>query len=70
MQKILIFVLTSLIFITQPINAKDEVKKLLERNHCWKPLWHDIDLPMIENQDNNLPFKADTKMIGVNEPKE
>ena len=21
-------------------------------------------------QDNNLPFKADTKMIGVNEPKE
>ncbi len=20
--------------------------------------------------DNNLPFKADTKMIGVNEPKE
>ena len=53
-----------------PFNAKDEVKKLLERNHCWKPLWHDIDMPMIENQDNNLPFKADTKMIGVNEPKE
>ena len=53
-----------------PFNAKDEVKKLLERNHCWKPLWQDIDLPMIENQDNNLPFKADTKMIGVNEPKE
>ena len=33
-------------------------------NTCSKCLRYYTDL------DNNLPFKADTKMIGVNEPKE
>ena len=27
------------------------------------------DLRTFMNQDNNLPFKADTKMIGVIEPR-
>ena len=31
---------------------------------------YDTYLRHYADLDNNLPFKADTKMIGVNEPKE
>ncbi len=56
-------------FNSMPLYARLEVERLLEKNYCWEPLWYDKNLPLLPNQDNNLPFMADTKMIGVNEIK-
>ena len=37
--------------------------------NCWSPMWSHEKLPLLKDQDKLFPFYADTKMIGVNEPK-
>ena len=46
---------------------KNQVEILLKKYECWEPLWRDKNLPLMDNQEEGLPFKADRKMIGVNE---
>lgn len=48
---------------------KERVKKILVETNCWSPMWSHEKLPLLKDQDKLLPFYADTKMIGVNEPK-
>jgi hypothetical protein len=43
------------------------VEILLKDFGCWEPLWRDKDLPLMDNQEEELPFRADRKMLGVNE---
>jgi hypothetical protein len=46
---------------------KTQVEILLKDFGCWEPLWRDKDLPLMDNQEEELPFRADRKMLGVNE---
>ena len=46
---------------------KVQVEILLKKFECWEPLWRDDNLPLSDFQENELPFKADRKMLGVNE---
>ena len=46
---------------------KTQVEILLKEFGCWEPLWRDKNLPLMDNQEEELPFKADRKMLGVNE---
>jgi hypothetical protein len=48
-------------------NDKTQVENLLKEFGCWEPLWRDKDLPLMDDQEEGLPFKADRKMLGVNE---
>ena len=49
-------------------NAKKTVAEtLLKNHHCWEPLWRNTNLPLLPDQDQDLPFSGSTKMIGVNE---
>ena len=43
------------------------VEKMLRKFDCWEPLWTHKKLPLESKQEENLPFWADRKMIGVNE---
>ena len=51
--------------LTEPV--ADEAGELLERHGCWEPLWRQADLPLLPGQEEGLPFRATTKMVGVNE---
>lgn len=46
--------------------SKSKTRKILEKYGCWDPLWHHEKLPLLDNQEIGLPFKADTKMVGIN----
>ena len=46
---------------------KTQVEILLKKFGCWEPLWRDKNLPLMDNQEEELPFRADRKMLGVNE---
>ena len=46
---------------------KVQVEILLKKFECWEPLWMDDSLPLNNSQENELPFRADTKMLGVYE---
>ena len=46
---------------------KIQVEILLKKFGCWEPLWRDKNLPLMDNQEEELPFRADRKMLGVNE---
>lgn len=50
-----------------PEQKKNDVKKMLIEFKCWEPLWRFQNLPMEDSQEENLPFWAERKMIGVNE---
>jgi hypothetical protein len=50
-----------------PEKPKRDIKKTLEKFHCWKPLWEQSDLPLDNKQEKKLPFWADRKMLGVYE---
>ena len=50
-----------------PEKPKKDIKKTLEKFHCWKPLWEQSDLPLDNKQEKKLPFWADRKMLGVYE---
>ena len=54
-------------FNAMPDAARAETQALLERHHCWEPLWRQDELPLLPDQEAGLPFRADTKMVGVNE---
>ena len=54
-------------FNAMPDAAREETQALLERHHCWEPLWRQAELPLLPDQEAGLPFRADTKMVGVNE---
>ncbi len=34
---------------------------------CWEPLWRQSTLPLLPGQEQDLPFRATAKMVGVNE---
>ncbi len=50
-----------------PEPARAEAKRLLEQHGCWAPLWECDTLPLLPGQEEGLPFRASTKMVGVNE---
>ena len=50
-----------------PADAKTDAEALLKSTGCWEPLWRDRDLPLLEGQEQGLPFRADTKMVGVHD---
>lgn len=49
-----------------PDQSKRNTRKILEKHGCWEPLWRHEKLPLLDNQEAELPFNADTKMVGVN----
>jgi glutathione S-transferase len=46
---------------------KPQLQALLERSGCWQPLWSKEVLPMQDQQESDLPFRANYKMISANE---
>ncbi len=50
-----------------PEPAREAAQRLLEQHGCWAPLWEQADLPLLPGQEEGLPFKASTKMVGTNE---
>ncbi|WP_240732861.1 glutathione S-transferase [Halioglobus maricola] len=54
-------------FNAMPTGAQTSVQLLLERHGCWEPLWRKQELPLLPGQESELPFRAQTKMVGVNE---
>lgn len=54
-------------FKALPAEAEAKVEVLLKQNDCWNALWQEQNLPLLANQEQGLPFRADTKMVGVNE---
>jgi glutathione S-transferase len=50
-----------------PGDAQVAARELLERHGCWEPLWRNPSLPLLPGQDQDLPFRATTKMLAVND---
>lgn len=50
-----------------PAGAQESARQLLEQHGCWEPLWRHQSLPLLPGQEQDLPFKGSTKMVGVNE---
>lgn len=50
-----------------PASAQAAGRALLERHGCWAPLWQENDLPLLPDQEQGLPFRGDTKMVGFAE---
>ena len=50
-----------------PEMTRGSVRHLLESHGCWEPLWRNQSLPLLPGQEEGLPFKGSTKMVGVNE---
>jgi hypothetical protein len=43
------------------------LERLLRETGIWEPLWAQDDLPLLKDQESQLPFLADSKMTKVNE---
>lgn len=54
-------------FEALPEDTKLVARELLEKHNCWEPLWRDKPLPLLPGQEQDLPFRGSTKMVGVNE---
>jgi hypothetical protein len=54
-------------FYSLPKDDQTSVEQMLRKFDCWEPLWTHKKLPLESKQEENLPFWADRKMIGVNE---
>lgn len=54
-------------FEALPEAARAEVEALLQGHGCWEPLWQQATLPLLPGQEEELPFRASTKMVGANE---
>jgi glutathione S-transferase len=54
-------------FEALPEGAQGAARELLERHACWEPLWRQPTLPLMPAQEQDLPFRGTTKMVGVNE---
>jgi glutathione S-transferase len=50
-----------------PEPSRVQARQLLQRHGCWEPLWRQPELPLLPGQEQELPFRATTKMVGVNE---
>jgi glutathione S-transferase len=50
-----------------PEAVRIAARKLLEEHGCWEPLWRHSSLPLLPGQEQDLPFKGSTKMVGANE---
>lgn len=50
-----------------PDDAQAQARDLLERHGCWEPLWRSDALPLLPGQEQELPFRGSTKMVGANE---
>jgi len=50
-----------------PEDAQSDARKLLQKHGCWEPLWRSEALPLLTGQEQDLPFRGSTKMVGVNE---
>ena len=44
-----------------------DLERLLKETAVWEPLWAQDDLPLLKDQESQLPFWADSKMTQVNE---
>ncbi|GAA5314799.1 MAG: glutathione S-transferase family protein [Candidatus Pelagadaptatus aseana] len=51
----------------QALASSDQqaARVLLERHHCWEPLWRHKELPIDDTVCSQLPFQVDVKMIDV-----
>jgi len=47
--------------------GQTSLRPWLEQAGIWQPLWQCSDLPLLAQQEAELPFRADTKMIAANE---
>lgn len=54
-------------YLALPEATQEVARQLLDKHGCWEPLWRDEQLPLLPDQEQGLPFRADTKMVGVNE---
>jgi len=54
-------------FNALPDTVREQAKSLLEKHGCWEPLWRQPSLPLLPGQEEGLPFRASTKMVGANE---
>ncbi len=54
-------------FDQAPEADQASLRQWLQQIGIWQPLWQHSNLPMLEQQEIELPFRADTKMIAVNE---
>lgn len=54
-------------FDALPIDSQPVARGLLEKHGCWDPLWRNKELPLLPGQEQDLPFKGSTKMVGVYE---
>lgn len=54
-------------FLALPEEQQAETRAVLETHGCWEPLWRQQTLPILPAQEQGLPFRADCKMVGVNE---
>lgn len=54
-------------FEAVPKDEQVKLKELLEAHGCWQPLWQKQSLPLIQDQECDLPFRAKYKMISTNE---
>ena len=50
-----------------PAPAQASARTLLSQHGCWEPLWQEEDLPLLPGQEQGLPFRGDTKMVGFAE---
>ena len=48
-----------------PEADQQAAQDLLQSHDCWEPLWRTPNLPLLPNQEQGLPFRATTKMVGV-----
>ena len=54
-------------FASLAVDEQGVARDLLERHHCWEPLWRQDVLPLLPDQELELPFRGSTKMVGANE---
>lgn len=54
-------------FLAMPQAAQDGGRTLLEQHRCWEPLWRCERLPLLPGQEEELPFRADNKMLAVHQ---
>jgi glutathione S-transferase len=50
-----------------PADVQVSARELLQKHRCWEPLWRNQTLPLLPGQEQDLPFRGSTKMLGVNE---
>lgn len=54
-------------FLAMPDDVQASARVLLERYGCWEPLWRKQVLPLLADQEGELPFRGTSKMLAVNE---